>query len=198
MREQELDEPIYAIFDPPAQLALRLTGDHFGYKAMLRKPDFFDRVVTKVEKYVLDAAKALWDMGVDYLWEPLPSFGGFCISRKVYESRVSPSNQAFNAKLSAYGAKIVIHTCGKFNDRFDLVAKEHANGWHISTVDTKTIVDQYADQVVIIGNLPCIEVILESTPEEVYKAAYNDAMAGGPSGRFILSKRLRRFLQNPR
>lgn len=187
LREKEPDEPIYVIFGPPVQLALALMGDRFGYKAMVRQPEIFDKVVAKVESYLLDAVKALWDMDIDYLWEPIPSFSGLCISRKTYESRISPANQRFNERLLSYGAKIVIHTCGNFNDRFDLVAKEHAQGWHVSLVDTKTVVDQYANQVVIIGNLPCVDVILDSTPEEVYKAAYKDAMVGGASGRFILS-----------
>lgn len=187
LREKDPDEPVYVIFNNPAQMALQLMGDAYGYKKLIRDPGLFIKVMEAISEPILDAAKAIWDMGVDYLWEPLPSFGGFCISRDIYGKHISPTNAKFNKKLADYGAKIVIHTCGKFNDRYDYVAGEYGSGWHISNVDTKKIVEEYSDQVAIIGNLPCIDVILNGTPEEVYKAAYKDSMDGGPSGRFILS-----------
>lgn len=187
LREKEPDEPIYIIFNNPSQLALKLLGDGYGYKILLKNPALFEKITEILEPYVVQAAKKLWDLGVDYLWEPIPSFGRHCISRNTYEKHIYKTNARFNKQLSDYGVKLVIHTCGKYNDRYDLVTEEFAHGWHISDVDTKQIVEEYGDKFLIIGNLPCIKLLLNQTPENVYKAAYEDALAGGSGGRYILS-----------
>ena len=67
------------------------------------------------------------------------------------------------------------------------MAQEHGQGWPISNVDTKQIVQDYGRDVLMIGNLPCIDVILNQSPDEVYKASYADAVAGAAGGRYVLS-----------
>mgnify|MGYP002230492334 CR=1 FL=1 len=57
---------------------------------------------------------------------PMPNFGGYCISRKSYEKCISQSNIRANKRIKDYGASIVIHTCGLYDDRFDLVLKDLA------------------------------------------------------------------------
>ena len=81
----------------------------------------------------------------------------------------------------------MIHTCGPYDDRFDLVLKESGDAWHISDTQTKKVKDEYGDQVSLMGNIPCVSVLMEGTPEEVYKYAYQECMDGARDGRFILS-----------
>ena len=81
----------------------------------------------------------------------------------------------------------MIHTCGPYDDRFDLVLKESGDAWHISDTQTKKVKDEYGDQVSLMENIPCVSVLMEGTPEEVYKYAYQECMDGARDGRFILS-----------
>ncbi|MDR0648035.1 MAG: hypothetical protein LBF92_01695 [Synergistaceae bacterium] len=113
-------------------------------------------------------------------------FGGYCISRKSYEKCISESNIRANKRVKDYGAKIVIHTCGPYDDRFDLVLKESGDAWHISDTQTKKVADEYGDKVALMGNIPCCSVLMDGTPEEACRYAYRECM-DAVKGRFILS-----------
>ena len=187
LREREPDEPIYVIFNNPAQTAMKLMGENSGYRAMRKDPQLFLKVMDYVEEDLIERCLYLWELGLDYLWEPIPCFSGNCISRTLYEQLIYRNNARFNQRLVDKGVKIVIHTCGKFGDRYDLVRQEYGCGWHIAVSDTRMMVETYGDEVAIIGNLDCIADILERSSESLYERAVQDAMAGAPSGRFILS-----------
>ena len=187
MRKEEPDEPIYVILHVPAAVAFTLMGAKPAFKAMVKNPELFRALSDHVEDAVVESSKILWDAGVDFLWFPMPNFGGYCISRKTYEKCISESNIRANKRIKDYGANIVIHTCGPYDDRFDLVLKESGDAWHISDTQTKKVKDEYGDQVSLMGNIPCVSVLMEGTPEEVYKYAYQECMDGARDGRFILS-----------
>lgn len=187
MRKEEPDEPIYVILQVPSSVAFTLMGAKPAFKAMVKNPELFKALADHVEDAVVESSIALWDAGVDFLWYPMPNFGGYCISRKTYEKCISESNIRTNKRIKDYGAKIVIHTCGPYDDRFDLVLKESGDAWHISDTQTKKVKDEYGDQVSLVGNIPCVSVLMEGTPEEVYKYAYQECMDGARDGRFILS-----------
>lgn len=187
MRQAEPEEPIYVILHVPAAVAFTLMGAKPAFKAMIKNPELFRALSDYVEDAVVESSKVLVDAGVDFLWFPMPNFGGFCISRKSYEKCISESNIRANKRIKDYGAKIVIHTCGLYDDRFDLVLKESGDAWHISDTQTKKVKDAYGDKVALMGNIPCCSVLMEGTEEEVYRFAYQECMDGARDGRFILS-----------
>jgi uroporphyrinogen-III decarboxylase len=187
MRKEEPDEPIYVITSPPTGLAFTLLGAKFGFKSMVKNPELFKAVADYMEDAALTVAKILVDAGVDFLWYPMPNFGGYCISRKAYERCISESNIKFFNQLKAMGGKFVIHTCGLYDDRFDLVLKESANAWHISDTKTKEVKEKYGTQVSLMGNIPCCSVLMEGSTEDVYQYTYQDCLDAAKDGRFILS-----------
>lgn len=187
MRQAEPEEPIYVILHVPAAVAFTLMGAKPAFKAMIKNPELFRALSDYVEDAVVESSKVLVDAGVDFLWFPMPNFGGFCISRKSYEKCISESNIRANKRIKDYGAKIVIHTCGLYDDRFDLVLKESGDAWHISDTQTKKVKDAYGDKVSLMGNIPCCSVLMEGTEEEVYQFAWQECMDGARDGRFILS-----------
>ena len=187
MRAEEPEEPIYAILHVPAAVAFTLMGAKPAFKAMIKNPELFQALAAHVEDAVVESCKVLIDAGLDFLWFPMPNFGGYCISRKSYEKCISESNIRANKRIKDYGAKIVIHTCGLYDDRFDLVLKESGDAWHISDTQTKKIKDEYGDQISLMGNIPCVSVLMEGTEQQVYDFAYQECMEGARDGRFILS-----------
>lgn len=187
MRKEEPDEPIYVIVHVPAAVAFNLMGAKPAFKAMIKNQELFRALCDHVEDAVVESCKVLADAGIDFLWFPMPNFGGFCISRKSYEKCISESNIRSNKRIKDYGAKIVIHTCGLYDDRFDLVLKESGDAWHISDTQTKKVKDEYGDKVSLMGNIPCCSILMEGTEEEVYNFAYQECMDGAKDGRFILS-----------
>ncbi|MEZ3486497.1 MAG: hypothetical protein K1W22_07860 [Lachnospiraceae bacterium] len=187
MRAEEPDEPIYVILHVPAAVAFTLMGAKPAFKAMVKNQELFRALCRHVEDAVVESCKVMIDAGFDFLWFPMPNFGGYCISRKSYEACISESNIRANKRIKELGGKIVIHTCGLYDDRFDLVLKESGDAWHISDTQTKKVKDAYGGQVSLMGNIPCCSVLMEGTEEDVYKFAYQECMDGAKDGRFILS-----------
>ena len=187
LRERAPEEPIYIIMYPPTGLAFELMGARFAFKHMSKTPELFRAVSERCEDIQFQIAQRLWDAGVDFLWFPEPNFGGACISRKTYERCISESNIRYFNRLKEAGIRFIIHTCGPYDDRFDLVLKENAGAWHLSDTTTKKVKDGYGDKVSLMGNIPCVRVMLEQDEEDVYKFAYQECMDAAMDGRFILS-----------
>ena len=70
-----------------------------------------------------------------------------------------------------------------------ICAEGIGDAWHISDTQTKKVKDEYGDQVSLMGNIPCVSVLMEGTPEEVYKYAYQECMDGARDGRFYPERR---------
>lgn len=187
MRARAPEEPIYIIMYPATGLAFELMGARFAFKHMCKTPDLFRAVAQACEDIQFQIAERLWEAGVDFLWFPEPNFGGACISRKTYERCISESNIRFFNRLKDAGVRFIIHTCGPYDDRFDLVLKESACAWHLSDTTTKKVKDGYGDRVSLMGNIPCVRVLLEQSEEEVYRFACQECADAARDGRFILS-----------
>lgn len=187
MRETEPDEPIFVILHVPAAVAFNLMGAKPAFRAMVKNVELFRALSDYVEDAVVESCKIIMDAGVDFLWFPTPNFGGYCISRKTYEKCISESNIRALKRIKENGAQIVLHTCGLYDDRFDLVLEESGDAWHISDTSTKKIKEQYGDKVSLMGSIPCVPVLMEGTEQEVYDFCYQECMDAAKDGRFILS-----------
>lgn len=187
MKERAPEEPLYVIILPPAGEALNAMGARFAFKNMVKHPELFRAVAEYFEDMQYRLSKRLWEAGVDFLWFPEPNFGGACISRRAYEKCISESNIRFFNRLRNEGIRFVLHTCGPYDDRFDLVLKESAYGWHISDTQTKKVKEEYGDKISLMGNIPSVRIMLESSEQEVYDFAYQECMDAAYDGRFILS-----------
>ena len=187
MRETEPEEPIFVILHVPAAVAFSLMGAKPAFRAMVKNVELFRALSDYVEDAVVESCKIIMDAGVDFLWFPTPNFGGYCISRKTYEKCISESNIRALKRIKDNGAQIVLHTCGLYDDRFDLVLKESGDAWHISDTSTKKVKEQYGDKVSLMGSIPCVPVLMEGTEQEVYDFCYKECMDAAQDGRFILS-----------
>ena len=187
MREEEPDEPIYVIVHTPSSVAFTLMGAKPAFKAMVKNQDLYKELERVVEDAVVESCNKLIDYGVDFLWFPMPNFGGYCISRKSYEACISESNIRANKRIKEHGSNIIIHTCGLYDDRFDLVLKESGDAWHVSDTKTKKVKEEYGEYVALMGNIPCCSILMEGTEQKVYNYALQECLDGGYDGRFILS-----------
>lgn len=188
MREAEPDEPIYVITMHPTSVAFALIGAKPAFKSMVKNPDFFNAVALAVEDACITAYKELAKTDLDFLWLPTPNFGGFCISRKTYEKCIYESNVRFMKRMrEEVDCKVILHTCGLYDDRLDLVLDEHGDAWHLADTSTKKIKDLYGDKISLMGTIPSVAGMMEMSPEELYKFSYQECMDAAYDGRFILS-----------
>lgn len=186
--ELEPDQPVYVIAFNPAGAAFELFGGRHAFRTMVKDPELYKAAAKALEPGLIQACNILTDAGVDFIWIPMPNFGGYCISRDMYINCISESNIRFNTAIMEHpGAHLVIHTCGLYDDRFDLVAKEKGQAWHISDTKTSKVKNEWGDQVAIMGNIPSVPMLLEKDAQANYDFAYEECIENAKDGRFILS-----------
>ena len=187
LRKEKPDEPIFVIANHPTSVAFKLLGGKLGFKSLVKYPELFTELCNAVEDACLLAYKKLATTDLDFFWLPTPNFGGFCISRKSYIKCIYESNVRFMKKMKTINCKIILHPCGLYDDRLDLVLDEEGDAWHISDTSTKKIKELYGDKVSLMGCIPSVAGMLESSSEDLYKFAYQECLDGAKDGRFILS-----------
>ena len=187
MKEQDPEEPIFTIVSCPASTAAVMMDVGNFYISLIKDPEFVKGVIRRIQKPIVDSLELLADAGVDVIWNPMPTLSGTCISRKLYEEVCRESNIYFNEQVKKYGMRLVVHACGKWDDRFDLLSKEGIDGMHVSECTFPEVCEKYGSGLCMMGNLPSVPVLLFGTAEQVYDAALQNCLAAVPHGAFILS-----------
>jgi len=132
--------------------------------------------------------------GVDALLISSAFAGGGFISPRMYERFVLPyERQVADACHAAFPAlPVYTHTCGKLNDRLELLAQTHVDG--IDTLDPPPLGNtdladakrRIGDQLFIKGNMNSV-AILTDTEEQFVERTRQTLLTGKPGGGYILS-----------
>jgi uroporphyrinogen decarboxylase len=110
-----------------------------------------------------------------------------CISLEHFKEFAHPYTKRFFAEIKQAGAKgINFHTCGRWDDRFDLCC-ENADILHVDRVDIGDFKQKYGQRVVPMGNVKAVATLLQSTTEEVRNEARACVEAAAAGGAYILS-----------
>lgn len=181
------DQASFAIVLSPSYVAFNMLGAKRAYKTLVKTPDVFVKLENAVEEAVVESSKRLVEFGIDFLWFPMPYFGAACISRDIYKNYINHSNERTFRRIKEFGARIVIHTCGRFDDRFDLVVKEHGDAWHVSDTRVSHVQKEYGNQVALMGGVPCCDCLLDMDSEQVYDFVYQECLEDALNGNFLLS-----------
>ena len=108
-----------------------------------------------------------------------------CLKTHYVESCL-PYNKQFIEKIRKTGAKIILHTCGNWNDRFDVASKEGADALHVSEADLETLKKEYGKKIALMGQVPAAFTMLMKSAEEVYQGKFA-TVSDGSRGRRNLS-----------
>jgi [methyl-Co(III) methanol-specific corrinoid protein]:coenzyme M methyltransferase len=74
---------------------------------------------------------------------------------------------------------LILHVCGDCSDRLQYFAESGVDAYHMEwQVDAKTAVEKIGEQVSLVGNVNNPEVLLQGTPEDVYRQARYAVEAG--------------------
>jgi len=93
-----------------------------------------------------------------------------------YEQYLLPIHQEITAQV---GGPIILHVCGNCSDRLELFARSGVDAYHFEwQVDSKEAVRRIGDKVSLCGNVNNPQVLLQGTPEDVYKQARYAIEAG--------------------
>jgi len=136
----------------------------------------------------LDFAKAVFSAGADAIFMGNSVANSGCISRKHYEKFVHPFNKRFFAALKELNlGPVVYHTCGNWDDRWDLVADEGPEIVLIGDGDLAEIKEKWGDRFCIMGNVHSVNTMLRGSLEDVEKEAVDCTEKAWSKGGFILS-----------
>ena len=179
--------PLYQIVDSPSMAASEIMGAANYYIAAVKNPDFIHEVTELMLEPIAQTMEKLIEAGCEIMWLPMPTIGGACLSKKHYIELCVPYNKRFIKRLKAAGAKVIIHTCGNWNDRFDVVVTEGADAIHTSEADLELLVNTYGQNIGFMGQLSVLQTMLKKTPDEVYAEALHECMIGSKGSCYILS-----------
>ena len=84
-----------------------------------------------------------------------------------YEEHLLPIHREITAQV---GGPLILHVCGNCSDRLELFAKSGVDGYHFEwQVDSRDAVRRVGDEISLVGNINNPQVLLQGTPEDVYK-----------------------------
>lgn len=182
------DTPVIAWVSPSFRSACRYRGQATVYTDMFENPKELKELIDFCQQNTLTYVRALVEAGADIIAISNPEVNAQCISKKHFEEWAHPYIQEMFAEAKKAGAKSTLfHTCGNWDDRFDLIAEENADILHVDMVDIKKLKENHGDKIVPMGNVKSVFTLLQKTPEDVAQETLDCLKQGAPGGRYILS-----------
>jgi uroporphyrinogen decarboxylase len=172
----------------PFRTASMLRGVTEFYRDLKRDPACAKALLDAVYGPCTAYGKALVEAGADIVCSSNPGANMQCISRAHYQEFSHPYSSAMFREIKKHGAKAVMfHTCGKWDDRLDLVVQENIDIIHLDRVDIADFKARHSGSTVLMGNLSAVDVLLQGDESSVEQAARDCLARGKGGGRYILS-----------
>lgn len=154
--------------------------------SMIKNPQFIHETLEYCLEQTIKNYQYLYDAGADVFWigQPVPSAN--LISRQHYQEFChSYSCRLFRA-IEHLKIPKILHTCGKWEDRYDLVTQEGADMLHCDGINLSDFVEEFGTRIGLLGQVDT-NALVSSTPEEVYQQSMDTMKKGAQTGGFILS-----------
>ena len=181
------DVPVIAWASPPFRTGCMIRGNTTLYLDIYDDPIFVKDLMEFTLANCTAYGKALIDAGADIITTSNPVANYECISLEAFKEFAHPYSVRMFKALKAHGAMgINFHTCGNWNDRYDLCV-EGVDMLHVDKVDLATFCPKYAKDVVVMGNVRSVDNMLRGTPESVRQEAIECIKKGAPSMRYVMS-----------
>lgn len=167
----------------PFTLASHLLGASKAAKATIKNAEFLHKVLDFTVGVINDHVDMLTEAGAEMICVLEPSAMG--ISPKAFGEFSQPYLQRIYSDFKPYS---VLHICGNSSHLVERMADTGAQGLSLDAgTDLVAAAEKVADKVVIIGNVPPVEVVLEQTPQEVYDFTLDLMEKMSPFKNFILA-----------
>jgi uroporphyrinogen decarboxylase len=167
----------------PFTLASHLMGASKAAKATIKKQDFLHTVLKFSNRVIREHVALLTEAGAEMVCVLEPSAMG--LSPMQFDEFSAHYLKEIFADFDPYS---VLHICGNSSHLVKIMAETGANGLSLDAgTDLFKAAEIMPEEVVVIGNVPPVEVVLEKTPEEVYAFTQNLMKDMSPFPNFILS-----------
>jgi MtaA/CmuA family methyltransferase len=178
--------PIIVQVESYFDMAGTMVGLQDFLMAMIEKPEFVHATLEYCLEQTLKNYQYLYEAGADVLWIAIPSASADLISRAHYQEFCHGNNCRLFKEIEGLKIPKILHTCGKWSDRYDLVTEEGADMLHCDGIALADFVGLYGSRVGLLGQVDTTALV-RNTPEEIYQQAIDIMKAGAGKGGFILS-----------
>jgi uroporphyrinogen decarboxylase len=181
------DVPVIAWASPPFRTACMIRGNTQLYMDMYDNPQFVKDLLEIATRDCTAYGRALVEAGADMIATSNPVANMDCISLEHFKEFAHPySKRMFAAVKEAGASAINFHTCGHWDDRYDL-CMENVDIIHCDRVNLAEFKAKYAKDAVIMGNVKSVATLLQGSEQQVIEESRACLEAVAPGGRYIFS-----------
>ena len=173
-------------------LSWRLAGMENLMLQMYDDPGFVHRLAEMTTVFNLEMLEMLVEAGIDVLVveDDIADTGSTLISPNHFREFVNPYNRRVVDRAHELGLKVVRHSDGNLWSLMDLLVEtgydglnplEPQAGMHLREVKAR-----YGDQLCLLGNIDCRELLPTGTPQQVEAAVVQAIADAGEGGGLVI------------
>ena len=171
--------------------ALLAVGPAEFFTSLYDRPSFIRRLLKKINDYWIEVGKIEIELGVDaiLLTDDLAYKSGPYLSPQQMRDFIWPT---FQERITAFRkVPVILHSDGNVNSLLDSLIELGINGIHslepTAGMDIGKVKQQYGDQLVLLGNIDCGELLTQGTEQEVQETVRRTIAQAAPGGGYFLS-----------
>ena len=154
----------------PFSLAEKLFGFDNFLTWVLDRPEWIHQAMKILTPLAIRYARAQVEAGADALILGEAGCSGGLISSNTYRDFIMPYHRELCAAIAV---PTILHICGKSTRHTPFIAQTGATAYNFDEgVDVKIAQQNLQGRVAVTGYVPTVTVLLDGTPDEVYKSAW--------------------------
>jgi [methyl-Co(III) methanol-specific corrinoid protein]:coenzyme M methyltransferase len=154
----------------PFSLAEKIFGFDNFLTWVLDNPDWVHRAMQTLTPLAIRYSQAQVNAGADAIIIGEAGCSGGLISPHTYRDFILPYHRELCAAISA---PTILHICGKSTRHTPYIAQTGASAYNFDEgVDVKIARQNLQGKVALTGYVPTVTVLLDGTPRDVYKSAW--------------------------
>jgi len=161
--------PIVSSIVGPFTLAAKLFGFDNFFVWLVTEPDYVHQIMGTMTTLAIKYANAQVEAGADAIVIGGASCSGDLISSDTYRDFIVPYHTRLCRNVAA---PTIMHICGKSTSHAPCMADTGATAYSFDEGADISVLRQYlTGKISLAGYVPTVEVLLNGTPELVYKAS---------------------------
>ena len=171
--------------------ALLAVGPAEFFTSLYDRPSYIRRLLKKINDYWIEVGKIEIELGVDaiLLTDDLAYKSGPYLSPQQMRDFIWPT---FQERITAFRkVPVILHSDGNVSSLLDSLIELGINGIHslepTAGMDIGKVKQKYGDQLVLLGNIDCGELLTQGTEQEVQETVRRTIAQAAPGGGYFLS-----------
>jgi len=177
----------------PLDYFLNFLGYENALTCMMIYPDTCEAILQKFTDGIVEMADGICSQDIDAVKISSPFAGMGFISPEMYRTFELPYLSQIVRAIHEAGKFSYIHTCGKINDRLEMLGQSRATGLEcldpppIGNVKLDEAFSRIGNRMFIKGNIDSVNTLLKANDDQIRQDIFNRLQTGMRYRGFILS-----------